>query len=165
MKKIPLSQGQFALVSNKWYKRLMTRYELENCQTTVKWCSRWSPFTKSFCAQRTIYLLNGKKITEQMHRRILGLQHGDRRPTDHINHDTLNNLPTNLRVVTTRGNAENRWNQSKYGVGISYDSRLKSRPFNARAQIDGRTHHIGMFVTAKVARAARKAWLIKMEVN
>lgn len=159
MKRISLSQKQFTLVADEWFKPLMSRYLWEKNKKPVKWHASWNLGTKSFYARRWVRLPDGTQVPEWMHRRVLGLKRSDRRPTDHINHDTLNNLPENLRVVTARENAENQLNQSKWGVGIYYDQRYKTRPFRALATLDGKLRHIGMFATAEEARTARKKWL------
>lgn len=161
MKRIQLSQNQFALVSDEWFDRLMTRHAWEKNQKPVKWYASLDSYIKSFYAVRKVRLQNGKRINEWMHRRVLCLEYNDKRPTDHLNHNTIDNQPKNLRIVTTRENAENQRNQSKYGVGIHFDSRLKSRPFQAQAMLNGKLCHIGMFATAKEAQTARKIWLEK----
>jgi len=165
MKKIKLTQGQFALVADEHYEDLMLRHSWEKNKKPVKWCAMWSPGTKSFYAVRAVRLLNGKRINELMHRRILGLQHGDKRQGDHVNHDTLNNQPENLRRVTSRVNHENRHNQSKYGVGVQYKPRCKSRPFQVIIRINGHQCHIGMFATPREAQDARAYWLKNKNKN
>lgn len=159
MKKIPLTQGQWALVADKHYTHLMRRHSWEKSNKPVKWHAWWNSYTHSFYAVRNIYLPNGKRTSEKMHRRILRLKHGDPRQGDHINHQTLDNQPKNLRIVTARGNYENIRNQSKHGVGISFKSTYKSKPFQARAQINGKYLHIGYYATIKEAQMARKIWL------
>jgi len=160
MKKIPLTQNQFALVADEHYEWLLQRHAWEKSQKPVKWRAWWSPYTKSFYAGRTIYLPNGKRTTEYMHRRILGLKWGDKRQGDHVNHDTLDNQPKNIRITTCRGNHENQRNQSKHGIGIEFNSRCKKRSFQARALFDGQRYHLEYFATAEKAQSARKAWLL-----
>jgi len=154
MKKIFLTKMQVTMVSDHCYVDLMQ----------FKWYAWWSPGTRSFYAVRHVSLPNGRQATELMHRRILGLKKGDWRKTDHINHLTLDNQDENLQIVTTRGNAENQRNQSKYGAGVQFCSRYKKRPFRVQVRLNGRRHHIGYFVTAEEAQAARKDWLIKTEI-
>lgn len=94
-----------------------------------------------------------------MHRCILGLQPKDKRQGDHIDHNTLNNLRRNLRVVTSRKNHENRRNQSKYGVGIKFDKGCKSKPYKVQVFIGGKFYHVGVFASPKEAQEARRVWL------
>jgi len=49
---------------------------------------------------------DGRQTTLYLHRLLMGTPPGLK--TDHINHDTLDNRRSNLRVVTNRQNNENR---------------------------------------------------------
>ena len=155
MSKVNLTKGLKSLVDNQNYEDI----------SQFKWCVSWNPKTKSYYARREIYLGGGAKNrrrkTELMHRRIMHLEKGDKRQVDHINHNTLDNRKQNLRIVTNRVNQSNRRDQSKYGVGITFDKRCVSRPFGARVYIDGKCHHLGMFTTARKARTARKKFLVQ----
>src|SRR6185369_7423148 len=77
-----------------------------------KWSAMWNQYTNSYYAYRQIRR-NGKPTSQYMHRFLMKLDHGDKRQVDHINHDTLNNRRSNLRIVTQSENALNRKNQSK----------------------------------------------------
>ena len=137
MKLIPLTQGQHAIVDDENYDEL----------SQFKWQARWSPCTKSYYASRSINLTGGKWRTESMHRRILGLTRGDKRQGDHINHQTLDNRRTNLRIVTATQNKRNNrakgycWNKQcqKYAAGI---------------RVNGVKKHLGLFDTRTEARTA-----------
>ena len=111
MKKIPLTQGQVALVDDADYEWL----------SRWKWCAMWCSSTDSFYAVRHIRLPNGKWTTLRMHRAILGLERGDSRQVDHENHDTLDERRENLRIVTHQ---ENQWNQ-RSPLGYSWNRRAK----------------------------------------
>ena len=50
----------------------------------------------------------GVKTSISMHRFILGLEHGDSRQGDHINHNGLDNREANLRVCSRTENMRNR---------------------------------------------------------
>lgn len=156
---IDLTQDQQAFVDEKdWY-------ELKK----HKWRARWSKTTKSYYVERSIPHPKGGKyksgkprnVTESIHRRIMGLDYGDKRQVDHINGNTLDNRRGNLRIVTPRENHENRKDQSKYGVGVYY---VKARshlntPYKAQTYFEGKNHHLGYFTTKEEARQHKKEWL------
>lgn len=137
MKRIPLSQGQFAIVDDADYEELSKH----------KWHAQWSPCTRSYYAQRNIRLPDGKWTTEKMHRRVLGLKYGDKREGDHIDHGTLDNRRSNIRIVTRSQNMHNR-----RGKGFSFHKHTKK--FKAQIAVDGAEKHIGLFGTPAEARAA-----------
>ncbi len=149
MKTIPLSQLQVAYVDDD-------KYEYIN---QWKWYARWDPGTKSFYAQRSVPIGNGKTKVVMMHRIIMNT------PVnlwcDHRDHNTINNLRKNLRNITYRQNHENRKNQSKHGVGVT---RRKSghyeKPFVAYAVVGEKQRHIGCFSTSEEASAAREKFLL-----
>lgn len=145
---IPLTQNQVALVDERDWCELRKS----------KWYAWWNKHTKSFYAKRII-ALERRRTAQYMHRRILGLEHGDKRQGDHRNHNTLDNRRSNLRIVTSRANHENQRNQSKYGPGVEKVKKNRPRPFRARARVDDRTVHIGFFSTPEEARSARECFL------
>lgn len=146
MRKIPLTQGQFALVDDEDYAEL----------AQFKWYAAWAPKMWGFYAVRKVRLPGGRQRTESMHRRIVGLKYGDRLQVDHRNHDTLDNRRANLRAVTNRENNENRRDPSPYGVGVR---RRPSGRFQAQAWSNGRLQYLGTYDTAEEAVAARRDWL------
>ena len=141
MKKIPLTQGQFALVDDSDYEWLMQ----------WKWQAHWNPHTRSFYAN-----MGWRETTDApqktiiMHRFILGLQIGDKRQGDHKNHNTLDNRRFNLRIVTTQGNSWNR----KATVGYYWVP--KARKYRAIIGVNGNNIHLGYHITPE---SARKAYL------
>ncbi len=104
MKRIELTQGQFALVDNADYDWL----------NRFKWSADWNNHTKSFYAARNSRTKNGKICSVSMAREILGLKCGDKFQADHKNHDTLDNRRANLRIVTSQQNHFNRKNSKGY---------------------------------------------------
>ena len=86
---LPLTQGRFAIVDAEDYDRLARH----------KWCSANN--NGRFYAQRR---QDGRTI--KMHREILNIPSG--LFCDHINHDTLDNRKSNLRICTAAQNAYNR---------------------------------------------------------
>lgn len=101
MKRIPLTQGKFAIVDDDMYEYL----------SQWKWHAKWNNSTKSFYACRTDRSVGKKNV--YMARVIMNTPDG--LIADHINHDTLNNTRQNLRNVTqsvskinTRASANNK---------------------------------------------------------
>ena len=136
-KRIPMTQGQFAIVDEEDYEEL----------TQFKWHAHWVPHTHSFYAERGIRLPNGKRTTEKMHRRILGLEYGDRRQGDHLDHATLDNRRSNIRIVTPQENTHNR---RKKG----YCWAKRSRKYRATIEVNGTQKQLGYFDDPSEARAA-----------
>lgn len=91
MKQIRLTQGLYALVSDSDYKAL----------NIYKWTASLESNNKKFYAIRW---LDGKKI--RMHRAIMKNQliKDPSLVVDHINHNSLDNRRSNLRVCTQREN-------------------------------------------------------------
>jgi len=100
-------------------------------------------------------LPGGKIKVVQMHRMILGLESGDKRQSDHKDHNGLNNKRNNLRVCTHAQNQQNRKprkNGSSVFKGVSWHK--KSKKWRACIQIDGRTVHLGLFRSETEAATA-----------
>lgn len=149
---IPLTKGQVALVSPESYHLVRA----------VMWQAFWHPDTRSFYAQRGTHL-NGRRISYHMHRVVLeagvpAIQ------VDHINHDTLDNRLSNLRLAT---NAQNHANLrvragSRSGFkGVSWYKRDQN--WHACITVAGKNRHLGYFPTAEEAgraydRAAREVF-------
>lgn len=150
MKKIPLTQGQFAIVDDEDFEFL----------NQWKWYAGTNSTELYYYAMRHSSSKGGvKRQYIRMHRVILGLEQDDARDVDHIDHDTLNNKRNNLRAVSRRKNSENRKRASKHGSGVYLNPKLKSKPFEARAFVNGSNRFIGRFATAKEARRARRKFL------
>jgi hypothetical protein len=103
---------------------------------------RWSPINGSYGirARRRGPIIDGKQTTIFMHRQIMGLERGDRREVDHINHDVLDNRRANLRVVTHAQNHQNRAGITHRAArtsrfrGVSLDARYKSLPWRVQVR-------------------------------
>lgn len=106
MKKIKLTQGQFALVDDEDYEKV----------NQFKWCAHWNV--------NHFYAKNNKK--GRMHRYIMNTPVG--MFTDHKNHNTLDNQKSNLRICTYQQNQANRKKQkgisSKY-KGVCWDKQVR----------------------------------------
>ena len=137
MKQIPLTQGQFAVVDDADFEWL----------SQFKWYARLSRDVNSFYAMRNVRLETGTRATEQMHRVILGLNRGDKRQGDHINHATLDNRRVNIRIVTQSENMQNR-----RAKGYSWNT--ASKKYHARIMVNSVNRNLGLYDTREEARAA-----------
>lgn len=140
MRKIPLTQGQFAIVDDEDFEDLNKN----------KWFASYSDITKSFYAKRS-----HKGTTIYMHRQIMKPEKGV--CIDHINHNTLNNKKNNLRVATVSQNAMNqgmrKTNTSGF-KGVSWDKRRSKWVAQIKANKKGK--HLGYFSNIEDAVEARR---------
>lgn len=113
MKRIPLTQGKFALVDDEDFDYLM------------QWKWRLLKGKYTYYAITSIYR-ERKRSTESMHRMILKPKEGQW--IDHKNRNGLNNTRLNIRTCTMSQNAQNRRaiknTTSKY-KGVMWHPRLK----------------------------------------
>lgn len=113
--KIKLTQGKFALVDDEDFEYL----------------NQWKWFFNNGYAvrQKHIGMINGKRKQEKvyLHREVM------KTPinlyTDHINHDTLDNRKSNLRICTNQQNSANMSKPKNNTTGFKgvYRSRNKWR--------------------------------------
>ena len=140
VKKIELTQGEFAIVDNEDYEEL----------NKLNW-----HYAGGY-ARRNKRLLNGKRKIVNMHREMMNTPEGFE--TDHINGDRLDNRRSNLRIVTkneNKRNAKARKGTSQFkGVSYHKTKRHKNGYWNARIQIDGKRVNIGYFKNEKEAAIA-----------
>lgn len=143
---LSLSRGLFAKISLVDHERA----------SQFKWFAHWDPHSKSFYAVRSMYLpgiQTGKrnfKIRQvSLARFILGLEFGDKRIADHINHDTLDNTRDNLRIAHKQGSGQNQRRRSNNTTGFKGVSvyRRKGKIVGCIAQIRhaGKTIYIGAY--------------------
>ena len=142
-RKIPLTQGKFAIVDPQDYRRL-NRY---------KWCAARD--------KNTFYAVRSKARKQiRMHRRILNVP--AHLICDHINHNGLDNRISNLRICTRQQNTHNqrprKTTSSRY-KGVDWNKHQKK--WRARIYHNNRCHHLGCFCDERDAaraydRAARK---------
>jgi len=124
-KRIPLTQGKFAIVDGEDYE----------CLSKHKWHAH-REHSGVYYARSNKKVVAGKHVTIFMHRLILNVPEGMQ--TDHINHDGLDNRRKNLRVCTRAQNQHNRRAtkraSSRYkGVGW----RMRTRKWAAYINKDG----------------------------
>jgi len=144
MKEIPLTQGQFALVDDDDFE-LLSRY---------KWHASWSPHGKCFYARTNICTPDGKRTVLLMHRLIMDAKPDEQ--VDHINHFTLDNRKSELRLCTQSQNQNNRRRQTnnKSGhKGVYFNNR--NQTWRAQICVSGVQKYLGYFVTIEEAAAAR----------
>lgn len=150
MKQIPLTQNKYALIDDEDFDKI-NQYK--------KWYARWTKDVNSYYAIGNI-TINGQYKKQYMHRIIMGLDFGDLRQVDHINHDTLDNRKSNLRIVTHRINHHNSKNQSKYGACIGYRPKNSSiNPFCVNIHYKNKICYVGIYPTLFDAIIARDLWL------
>lgn len=114
MKKIKLTQGKVALVSDEDY----------NLVKPFKWyASLESRGTKWYAIRHKV--IDGVKCKIRMHRFIMGLPPGKLDPlnrvVDHINHDSLDNRRENLEVITQEENMRRSDGWKKKGIRCKVD--------------------------------------------
>lgn len=93
--RVILSHGQVAIVDASDLPVL----------AAFRWYATWSPRLRQFYVSTRLNLEDGKQTTLYMHRLITGAPKG--KVVDHINHDTLDNRRSNLRVGTQLDNMAN----------------------------------------------------------
>jgi len=124
MRTIDLTQNQVALVDDEDFEWV----------NQWKWYAMWQQGTQSFIAARSIRNSNTKKRrTIRMAREICGLKYGDKRVSDHKNHDTLDNQRYNLRKCTHQQNLQNHRKNRTYN-GKKCSSRYSGVAWHAFAK-------------------------------
>lgn len=139
MKKILLSNGDFALVSDEDFDKV----------SQFKW------HVANGYARAHRYDEKGNKVSFLMHRYILGLGKGNRMVGDHINHNKLDNTRSNIRICTPSQNSQNKnigsTNTSGY-KGVSFNAATKK--WYAQITVNWTTTRLGSFDTPKKAHVA-----------
>jgi AP2 domain len=151
-RKIHLTKGQYAIVD----------------ATDYEWLSRWK-WTAArqrhgyFYAYRQISV-PGKYKTIMMHRQILGLEFGDKRMGDHLNHRTLDNRRQNLRIASCTQNNVNQHRVPRHNttgfIGVSWSA--ERHKYTATISINNRTKSLGRYNTAEEAARVRDAKALEL---
>jgi hypothetical protein len=143
MKEIHLTQGKIAFVDDGDYEQL----------NKFKWHANKDRNT--FYAARQLPLQTGGKQrqrTQRMHRIILNPSQGFE--IDHLDGNGLNNQKSNLRIVTTRENCQNKHTQktSRY-PGVCRVKTGRKR-WQAYIDINRKRRPLGYFKTEEAAHQA-----------
>jgi hypothetical protein len=142
MKRIPLTQGQFALVDDE---------DFDGVNSFV-WFAKWNRCTKSFYAARNSVANSASaRSVIRMHREILHAMKDSK--VDHVNHDTLDNRRDNLRYCTHQQNARNMRLNIRNTSGFKGVKRSGSN-WQSSIKVDGITLHLGSFLRLEDAAAA-----------
>ena len=139
MKKIKLSQGKFALVSDTDYTYL-NQWKWHVIKRRNLWHAVRHGPTKPIYMHRIILERMGFKDFER---------------TDHKNLNGLDNYRRNLRPATTQQNGQNRTQQINNKSGIKGVSWRKDRSkWRATIKINGKQTHLGYFNDPLIAARA-----------
>ncbi len=149
-REIHLTKGQVSLVDASdfdWLNRW-------------KWRATWANNTQSFYATRYARQAENCGSVVSMHRAILELGYGDKRQGDHINHDTLDNRRSNLRLATQSQNMHNKRVYSNNRTGLKGVSADHGR-YKARIKTNGTIITLGWSDTAEGAHALYREACVK----
>ena len=130
-KKIPLTQGKFAIVDDEDYGELSKH----------KWCVDKTPYT--YYAIRRVKR-RGKCTTIRMHRFILNAKPGE--DVDHRDSNGLKNTRDNLRICTRSQNVQNqrpRKDGSSRYKGVRWHKTAKK--WQAQIVSNHKERHLGLF--------------------
>lgn len=143
MKKIPLDRGQFAIVDDADYARVVA-------------VGSWHVHSQGYAAHSSMLRVGGKRKDTQilMHRLIMAAPSD--LSVDHINHNRLDNRRANLRLCSKM---ENLWNSRKTArqttsafKGVSWHGSTKK--WVAYISKNKRRFHLGRFHSEREAADA-----------
>lgn len=145
-----LTQGKVTIVDAADFAEL----------SKYKWCASKKHNGRKFTAVRGTQIGDKRGIVI-MSRQILGLTPGDGLEADHINHDTLDNRRSNLRVVTHQQNQQNQGSRggTSQFVGVSWDKARKK--WRAQIQSNWQIISLGRFKTEQEAVDARDTFILQ----
>jgi hypothetical protein len=145
MKLIPLGlnarkhKGYFAKVDDEDYEELMK----------YSWYASYASRIGGFYANRG-KKIGGRSFSIAMHRQIMSAPEG--MDVDHINHDTLDNRRSNLRLCLRGENNGNSRKRGKFSSRYKGVSRKKTeRLWRASIQQGPRNVHLGRFESEEEA--------------
>ncbi len=154
MKQIPLTQGKFALVDDEMFDYL----------SNWKWFAVKAGGGYFYAARKSLIKnSNGELVRRNlfMHRVITGVT-DPKKHIDHINHHTLDNQSSNLRICTASENGRNSTSQknssSKY-LGVSWSKH--SNKWRAAIVVNRKFIHIGFFNSETAAALKYNEFALK----
>ncbi len=152
MKRIPLTQGKFALVDNGDYGYLKR----------WKWCAVKDPRTNTYYAMTKVrYFAGDKQHIIMMHRLLLEAKDGDW--CDHKNTNGLDNTRGNIRICTPAQNAQNRRISSQNTSGYKGVCWNKARrKWQSKIGVAGKQETVGYFSCLIKAAKAYDARAIEL---
>lgn len=142
MSVIQLTQGQCAVVDDEDLERISIR----------RWYAQWNPHTKTFRAIcHSVKSDDRYPATLFMHREVIRAPSG--LVVDHINHDTLDNRKSNLRLCSVHCNSMNkRILPSKSGFkGVHYLPEGRVKKWSAVICFNRKNMTLGYFMTPEEA--------------
>ena len=148
MKEIDLGGGKVALVDDEDFERL---------------AGPWHISTRGYATRMEKDPKTGKWVSVFMHRRVMGIEHGDPRRVDHIDGNGLDNRRKNLRPCS---HAENMRNCKKSATnksgfkGVCW--RAKAKKWAAHIHFNGKQKFLGLFETPNEAHEAYKEAAISL---
>jgi len=145
MREIELTQGKVTLVDDADFDWL----------NQFNWFAHKDSRSDNYYAGRNSIGPNGKFHAVRMHRQILGLEPGDKRQGDHINHITLDNQRDNLRIGSHQQNMQNQLpnrNTTSQFKGVSWNK--QSKKWCTQTIVSGKTKHLGYWEMEEVAALA-----------
>jgi hypothetical protein len=145
---IPLTQGKVALIDECDGDLIKFNWSARHDRKERYYAVRWSP------DRETSHVKMHRIILERMlGRRLLASEQGD-----HINHDTLDNRRSNLRIANHRQNTINRQKQpgtSSIYKGVSWDKEWHK--WRAGIMVEKKRIHLGYFNNEQDAAKAYDA--------
>lgn len=145
---IPLSSDQVALVDDA------------DVAFLARW--KWSAsrcHRNKFVAMRT-QRVDGRSKTIYMARELLGLKHGDIRQADHLNHDTLDNRRSNLRIVTSIENKRRQPSRGGTSAYLGVTQVASTGRWRAQIMVDQKGHNLGDYDTELEAALVRDNYVL-----
>lgn len=127
------------------------------------WFASWDKNNKSYYVRGNDRNESGKRETVRLHRWITKAPEGY--VVDHIDHDTLNNTNSNLRVVTVEQNNQNRRSSRKSKTGAKYVYERDGK-WLVQLRVSSKTIYIGTYKSfeeaKRKAREARKRYVLNL---